>query len=426
MFALVAVVAVLFSLAAVVVFDRPGVQRSLFRLSNLVGPTAQSLLAGGGLTVCTEAMGTPGNPICFHGGRMPLPTLVVALGVGLLGDRYLPVAFLKTMLLLLPVLLAMWLVCQRLPEDPWRRWGVGALLLVPFGMTAFLADVVNLQVEEGYAYAALALATATVLFRGPRKGWLRRDGIGEAAVLGMAVATLYLAKSSMAGAALVLTLGYVLRVRPARSKVLAVVLAAAAPVGWAMHQHHATGRYSAGTSLDGFNLRKGNHAGFLEQYPPAVGDTLDREDAKLNAGQEFRSEWSFNDFHKRAAVAYLETHPAETARGAGRKLTVLLLSMRKVGSRESHGVMGWVEGLGLLGFRLLLWGAIGWSVFELVRRGGACGWEAGVFLLVVVACTLPYVVGFAYTRHGSVLIYPAALLCCRMLTGCDEGDRDGG
>ena len=40
------------------------------------------------------------------------------------------------------------------------------------------------------------------------------------------------------------------------------------------------------------------------------------------------------------------------------------------------------------------------------------GW---VLLALVAACLLPYIVGFAYTRHVSVLIYPAALMCCRML-----------
>jgi hypothetical protein len=40
---------------------------------------------------------------------------------------------------------------------------------------------------------------------------------------------------------------------------------------------------------------------------------------------------------------------------------------------------------------------------------------AGIFLALVVACALPYVAGFAYTRHISILIYHAALMCCWML-----------
>jgi hypothetical protein len=40
---------------------------------------------------------------------------------------------------------------------------------------------------------------------------------------------------------------------------------------------------------------------------------------------------------------------------------------------------------------------------------------SGVFLAVVAACALPFLAGFAYTRHVSILIYPAALFCCRVL-----------
>ncbi len=45
------------------------------------------------------------------------------------------------------------------------------------------------------------------------------------------------------------------------------------------------------------------------------------------------------------------------------------------------------------------------------------GADAGMFLLLVGVAALPYVVGFAYTRHVSVLIYPSVLVCCRMLDG---------
>lgn len=83
---------------------------------------------------------------------MPLPTLVVAFGVWLMGDHFVSVGLLKTALLLLPVEGAIFLACLRLaPEGMWRRWITGVLLLAPFGMSAFLADVVNLQVEEGYS-----------------------------------------------------------------------------------------------------------------------------------------------------------------------------------------------------------------------------------------------------------------------------------
>ncbi len=172
------------SLAAVLVFDRASANNSLLDLTNLVGPTVASLLAGRGMTACTVLMGTPGNPICFHGGRMPVPSLVVAAAVRLVGDRFLPVAVLKTLLLLAPLEAAMDLVCRQM-RFAGRRWvWMAVLLLLPFWMTAFLADVVNLQVEEGYSTLAGA-GDGVVLFRAGTGGAERWGG--EAAVLGAAL-----------------------------------------------------------------------------------------------------------------------------------------------------------------------------------------------------------------------------------------------
>ncbi len=422
MFLLLLLLSVAISVAAVLAFDRQSARDSLLDLTNLVGPTAASLLAGRGLTACTVLMGTPGNPICFHGGRMPVPTLVVAAGVRLLGDHFIRVALAKTLLMLLPLELGdpagVWPMAQS-ADGGWRRWVVEPLLLLPFGITAFLADVVNLQVEEGYTYSLLALAVAVVLFRDAgvesRAGWLRPGGVGEAMVFGAAVAGLYLAKSAMAPAAAVLLIGYVRRVRGVGVRWLAVVLVMAAPLGWAGYQRHATGRASLGTSIDGLNLHKGNDAEFLRMYPPRPGTTLDGFDTTLNAGMHFGDEWSFNDFHKRAAVDFAEGHPWETVRGGMRKVEVIFVSIEKYGSNASHGVLRAVEMAGMVVFRVMLWTAIGVSVAGLVWGWGGLRAEGVVFLLLVAAVALPYVAGFAYTRHVSVLIYPAALMCSRAL-----------
>lgn len=401
----------------------PREQASLFQLGNLVGPTAESLLHGGGLTACTIAQGTLGNPICFHAGRMPFGSTFVAAGAVLLGDHVLPVDVLKTVLLLVPVELSVGLVWLRLPAGKPRRWLIAALLLLPFGMTPFLADVTNLQVEEGYSYSLIAFAVAVLLFAVPRMG---ERGLGWAVAFALAVDGVYLAKSSMAPAVAVLVVSYLLQRRSVAERMLVLALVLAAPMGWALHQHHASGRYSLGTSLDGMNLHKGNNPPFLEHYPPAVGDTLDWYDPQLNRGVFFKDEWSFNDYHQRSAVSYLREHPRETLVGWGRKLAMIFLSVRKSGSGESHGVRLAIEDAGLVLFRLILWTALGVSMYEMLSGRGRDGLRArgagadrpvaaGTFLALVAAIALPYMLGFAYTRHISVLIYPSVLLCCRFL-----------
>jgi hypothetical protein len=404
----------LMSVTAVWTLDHTKADKPLFSMTNLVGPTVRSLLAGGGITVCTEEMGTRGNPVCFHAARMPATAVVVATGIRLFGDHYFRAACFKTILLLLPVEWAIYLVWRGLPRERGRRLMVVLLLLVPFAIPAFLADVTNLQVDEGFSYSFLSVAAGILFF-----GWTGFEGVVRAVLFAIALDGLYLSKSGMLAAVLVLLAGFLLEEQRAGLRWLVVLLVAAAPLGWALHQHHAGGRYSVGTSLDGINLHKGNNAGFLRNYPPAHGDSLDWYDFELNRGLNFRDEWSFNDYHQRAALEYLRTHPRETLLGDLRKLKILFFSVEKYGSTASFGVRRSVEIGGMVVFRLMLWTAIAGAVYLLLRSrqqgDRSARVAAGTFLALVVACTLPYLAGFAYTRHVSVLVYPSALFCCRLL-----------
>jgi hypothetical protein len=414
---LLALVPVLLSLAGVWILDHAKAEKPLFTVTNLVGPTTRSLLVGDGLTVCTEDMGTLGNPICFHAARMPMTAFVMALGMRLFGDHYLRVAYFKTLLLLLPLELAIYLVWRALPSARGRRWLVAGLLLVPFGMTPFLADVTNILVDEGYSYSLLALAVALLFF-----GWWwppSLSGWVRVVLFAACVDGLYLSKSGMLPVVLVLTAVLLFVEKGVTLRWLVVVLVAAAPMGWGLHQHHASGRYSMGTSLDGINLHKGNNAGFLKHYPPALGDSIDRHDFELNRNLHFGDEWSFNDYHLKAALEYWRTHPRETLEGDARKLNVLFFSFEKYGGTASAGVGRLIETVGMVAFRLILWTAIVGAIYVLMRRKGL---EFGrlrvasiAFLGVIAACVLPFVAGFAYTRHVSILIYPAALFCCCLL-----------
>jgi hypothetical protein len=414
---LLLIVPVVLSLAGVWVLDHAKAHKPLFSVTNMVGPTAQSLLAGEGLAICTEDMGTRGNPICFHAARMPMTAMVVALGIRLLGDHYLRVACFKTLLLLLPVELCLYLVWRRLPRSGARRLLVVMLLLAPFAITAFLADVTNILVDEGYSYSFLAVAVALLSF-----GSQLRGRLGCAVLFAVALDGLYLSKSGMLLVVAVLMVGFVLVEQRVGLRWLVVVLVAAAPLGWALHQHHASGRYSVGTSLDGINLHKGNNAGFLEHYPSPHGDSMDWYDFELNRGLYFGDEWSFDDYHARAAIDYLREHPRETLEGDVRKVNVLFFAIEKVGSTASHGAKKLVEDAGMVVFRLMLWAAIVSAIYLVIGARGAqrrpLRIASGVFLAVVAACSLPFLVGFAYTRHVSVLIYPAALFCSYLL--CEE------
>ena len=108
--------------------------------------------------------------------------------------------------------------------------------------------------------------------------------------------------------------------------------------------------------------------------------------------------------------------PVQTLQGGWRKFKVFFLSLRKYGSNDSHGLKLKVETAGILVFRLILWASILGSLLALFRPGEAGLRAAAIaYLAVIAACALPYIAGFAYTRHATILIYPASLMCSRLL-----------
>jgi len=357
-------------------------------------------------------MGTPGNPICFQAARMPMASLIVALGVRLFGEDALRVSVLKTALTLVPLYAGVYLAWRKLPHSGVRRLAIPLVLIAPFGITVFLSDVRLMQVEEGYSYSLLAFAVAVLLFATQPA---MRSGLLLAASFGASVAGLYLAKSSMLPLVIALVAIYCVSERRWEARAIVVGVVIMAPICWALHQHHASGRYSIGTSLDGLNLHKGNNPEFLGHYPPRPGHSLDDFDGDLNRGQNFADEWSFDDFHRRAGIDYIRTHLPTTLHGDGRKLWILLFSVHKYGSSEVAGTVALVEVAGLVLFRVLQWTALVGAIYWLCVGDGSRRIAGGTFLAVVAAYVLPYFVGFAYTRHASVLIYPSALMCCRLL-----------
>ncbi len=392
------------------------VSRNSRRLEQTVGlvalPSAHSLLRGNGLTFCTsELVASPGNTICFHSARMPIVPAVIALGLKLLGDRLLAVTLFKTLLLLIPLELAVWIVCLNTPQARENMIITGILLLIPFLNLIFLGDVIGLEYEEFYSYSLIALGSA-LAFWNKSLAEKKADHLPLAGLVGACAAAVYLCKSSMLLTAAVLLIAGLQYVTGYRARLLAVALALAAPAGWMLYQHHAGGRATLGTSIDGFNLHMGNSPNFLRDYPPPPGGSLDLTASQLHAGHIFPNEWSMNDFHQHAAVDFIRTHPAGTVAGLLRKVGVVMFSTRIVGRWSRHGLMNIVERAGSVVFRLLFWTSCLLSVFFLVTNDAGLRSTGAVFLLVVWAVTLPYLIGFAYTRHISVLVYPTVLFCC--------------
>lgn len=389
---------------------RPGAEGgSVFDLPYLIGPTAKSFLAGHGFQACSEAMGTEGNPICFQSARMPAATLILAAAVKLFGDHVQPVSIFKAFLSLIPLWAAMAIVLRQPGQSRTYLIACTALLLAPVLMPLYSNDFFSLAPEECYLFGLVALGVALLFFP------LSASILALNVLAALTMAAIYLTKSSMLPAALVLLAGFLVKAPNWRIRSLLVALFALAPVTWALFQHDASGRYSLGTSLDGINFHKGNNADFLDRYPPPAGTTIDRFDLDLNKGQFFKDEWSFNDFHMKAGLAFALENANATLQGMARKANVMLFSLNHYGGTAYGRILEMIIFVNMILFRLLLWSAIGISIFAAATNRSIGRVPAIGFLLFVAAYAAPYVAGFGYTRHAMILAYPAVILVCRAL-----------
>lgn len=383
---------------------------SIFSLSNLIGPATYSLTHHSAMLVRTDAMGTPGQPIDFYAARMPVPVIALSLLAEITHNTtQSEISSLKAVIFLIPIWLVAWNLLRRSRNLPPPILVLAAF--TPFLMAPFLADVVNPQVEEGYAYGFVALAfvyCAVLISNQPAS---KESSWADWIILSCALVLIYLTKSSFLPLCGLIALLSIILGGGALSKRATPLLALLVAVGgWAAYVYVYTGHASVGTSLDGINFHKGNNLHFLDRYPPAPGQALDQFDSELNAGRFFKSEWSFDAYHKSEAIKFIFNYPLIFLEGVGRKLFEFFLSIEKIGSTKSTGLRGVWETLSLVVFRIANIGAMAGSA-ALICAPTAFPLKklCALYLVTCMAIAAPYVIGFCYTRHVSVLIMPTLL-----------------
>jgi len=382
-------------------------------VSNFMGSLVENLAHSGAYVVCSSGMTAAGDVICFHANRLPLPPLLLAGLVHIFGDHYRSIELAKIALVLLPVAAALGLARNGMPTASHRRMRilVPLLLIAALLLPTQLVDVINMQVEEGYSFCLLVYALAILLFSASPDAEEISVSWPTTLFFAFTVLALYLTKSSMVAACLFLLLAFCWKVRSPGKRVAVVLIFLCGPLAWGLYTIH-TGHFSVGTSVDGIDLHKGNYAEFLDRYPPPAGISLDPYDAALNGGNDFKSEWVFNQYHMHVAEDYMRAHPARTVEAAMWKAEVFFLSLRKIGSERYSGWLGIVTEISMVLFRLLLWTACAVAIWLLVRGPGTIRWAPAMYLGLTISIAAPYLAGFALTRHASVLILPSALFLC--------------
>jgi hypothetical protein len=416
------------TLIALIALGRGARSLTVFDISDLQGLEVKNWVTGHGFGFDGSLFTGNDNPIPMRCARMPLPIWTIAGLRIVFGSGLIAVNVAKAIIWSLPLIVSFALIqrdCRTCLSSraKWTAWG--ALLFVSL-LPVVLVNLATMTAEEGYIASPIALATTMLLF--PRS-WVpgARDGraILPGLLFGILIASIYLSKSSMLLLAVVLLPALWVVSRNLRLAGFAAIPLGLAILCWGAWTAADGGRFSFGTSLDGYNLHKGNNPTFLEHYPPPPNMNIDPFYADIGLGHHYTSESDFDAGQKREAIRYMKAHPGATIVAMGRKVRVLLFSLKKVGPGAVRSPMiEWTERVSRVIAQLVLWTALFLAGWQCIRWKPS-SLAAAVFLLVIATVCFPYVVGFALSRHSSILYLPAIIYIVRSAYA-SQGDEGRG
>lgn len=384
----------LLALEGMIIASRPITPSdTLFDLGFGFGEVVRAWAQGHTLAV-PSSLGIP-----VYAARMPLIPLAAYLA-----------HFLSTRLLVYFVLknLVTWgliaMAVRRLSAT--RQWSkrelisfTAVLALSPYALS--IASDVNF--EEGVLASLVLLLFAELVSEA--RPW----------VLAIVLAAIYLTKSSMLLVCLS-SAGWMVAKEWPRLKLRSLIPAIGlglAILSWGSYVYRETGVFAIGThstSLDGFNLHKGNNRWAFRTYPRTSLDTLDD---RLSPATSPRNEWDFNATQRRLALDYMRERPEDVLHMDASKAFVFCCD---VGEAPQHtpGMNRWRIVLSNVVDHLLLGGVILFTLADVFNRRTSS--PQRLFLLLLVAYLLPYFAGFLYMRHMVPLYFLAvamAMLCRR-------------
>ncbi len=353
-----------------------------------------------------EGVHYPG--VAFSAHRLPfIPYFLIALQA-ILGDDLRWVALAKCLLFGGLLVSAILLVLQA------ARAPLGAvLLLLGLGLTMprWALNVFEVGLEEGYNIPVLALLFALLWFGETNE----RARYFRAALLGGLLVLLLFLKSSMLYWCLAAPLLVWWRHRDVRAALLMLFMVGVGLYALAAFNQRHAGRFTTGSSWEGWNLYKGNSEHSPGLYPPYSLDILDYE-GKVVADRPLVDEWDHNAYFKQRAVEFIRAHPGDFIALTVRKAWIFYGEVRASGlAQRGESRYARPEYLlqipWMLAFRVMLWAAILLALQTLWRlpwRSDAAV-VALTYLVFLALYSAFHVVGFAYERHVMPVVMPTAL-----------------
>lgn len=362
---------------------------SLAELGFGYGPAIAEVITGNGLADAT---------------RLPAIPLLLG-GFGLVLDDPLAATLAKN-LLLLPllgsVLARVWLAG---PRDAVVAGGLAFLLVFP----QLVRHTLALVPEEGWLIPILAFAFHRFLAIGA--GASVRE---VAPALALLAAAIWLKTTMLAIAPILAALMAWKSRRPVVAALALGLVVASILALSALHLANA-GRFTPTSSLNGYELWKGNNPAALAHFPER---TLDAISHLAPAWQPGDDEWAWNRRCADAALAFWREQPEVARELLRRKVSQVFFRIRGEESPSDFRGRDWLKPIGVVwmaGFRIALWLAIGLAIATILR---AAAWrdvpreawiDAAGFLALLAAFVAPFLIAWGTERRLMPIVIPVFL-----------------
>lgn len=379
--------------------------QSLFELSRDYGPITRNLLAGEGFVSCEFLL----QSSCLHAHRMPLiPLYNAAIGL-VANDVDLSFMLKHLVFFVTPIFFGLWRLRPVVGESVGLHWLL--LLCVLLLNPVFLRWVVRVDIEESFAVGLFFLLGCYVARIGQQGvEWL---GQFETALIGVLLALILMIKSSYLYPVVVCA-AYLCFLLPGRAgKFLLLAPMLVVLTSWGLHSLHYVGTFSLGTTIDNFNLFKGNNEKFLAIYPR--GEFLGNLDALDEIGftrpPSGITEAELGAYYKGLVVHFVTEHKLVALQGVLLKLVVVFFDPQQ--SFNFGRLHNLISTLSLSPLKLMVLFSLCHCLCFIVKNNFK-GVSLRVFVVfVVLIYAAPYVAGFGYQHHMFPLyyfVYPLAMI----------------
>ena len=275
-------------------------------------------------------------------------------------------------------------------------------------MPQFLIHFFNIDYEEPYIIAPLALVFSLLLFLPrARSGW--EFSLFITTFLGGNLA-LFLTKSTLVYPVLVLAIASI-RLKPRLISIVSIACIFGAMFGMAFLNYSKSNQFTLSSSWDGWNLSKGNNEYTLDYYPLYNCDILYRN-GSMEPKRPFTDEWDYDRYYRDEFIRFIQKTPQDFALLTTFRFGAFFLEVRPFGLNPGEvrydSFLKYVGTLYMIAFRILFIGTLVSALSYLIMKCGKFG-VSFLFLALVFAYAGPFLIGFSYERHLIPLVMPTIL-----------------